>query len=313
MGHSKIVVNVILVCSCCICNCHAFAVHVGESLKLKPLFSNIRHNDEWNDGFEKPQMERRTLFKQSSNFALLPSLLCAYNAILFPKSAMASTNIEEGNPSAEFIRKKASNIPGYGPPDVLYPSYFVGKWKVTRTIIPTDASTGESQPRTIEYPVRYLMQSDNNVVADRGYNELSLQNVLSSIKPSSSNWEATNPNVLQLTFVDGSSREIKVTKRAFSKEKDENGVELGLFSSEYRRITDVLPAINNIGGIPVIAGDRIKTKWRNNGSEIEGIEVIYADTGVMGDPMSASGPAGGSKLIMKSRIKMERYPDNTNI
>lgn len=308
--------------------------------QLRPNLANDELCDEYPLHHEAvsstyPTHSRRTIVTKSFPYfgssLLLPSFLAT-----FTTSPSRSLALDNENTSAQFLRKQASNVPGYGPPDVLFPPYFAGKWKMTRTMVPSDP---QKSPITVEYPVRFVIRgggetldpSKNSevVIADRAFNEMSFQNALlsSKYKVTSTTWDATNPNVLQLSFVDGSFKEIKVTKRAFNYEKTEDGKIEGLFSSEYRRITDVSssagavgsPITNGIGGIPSISADRILTKWRKvekeNGAllALEGIELVYADSGAMGDPMgsglSSSGGTGGPKIAMKSRLRIERFQD----
>jgi len=218
--------------------------------------------------------------------------------------------------SVEVIRKAAANIPGYGAPDIYYPSLFAGKWRVTRSF--PDA-WGEG---TLVYEMRFTDKEGGNqgVISDRGYNRQSYVNAayqagvlelmdgaittpqkIDSSLLRSVEWVDSNPNVLTTSFVDGSSQEIKVTKRSFDISQ-ETGV---LTTSEYRRIADVGPR-----GIPSLSGSRVLTKWRWNeqGDIIEGIELVYVDG--MGDPMSSGGkPAAGggaSKSYIKSRITLQK-------
>ena len=75
-------------------------------------------------------------------------------------------------------------------------------------------------------------------------------------------------------------------------------------SSEYRRIT----TDKQVGGIPVIQASRLQSKWRTSNQDVaEGIEVIYTDANVMGDPMMAGiGNNSGPRLTSKSFYKLER-------
>ena len=292
---------------------------------------------------------RRSVLKQTSD--IIPILSYLGSMTFHPHPSNAASMVE-GNPSAEMIRKNASKIPGYGPPDILYPNYFIGKWKMTRIIVP--ANSNPEQQIMLEYPVRFLQRGsnmvkdensnipsndgDSNIIADRSFNEMSLQKALNR-KVSSTSWDPTNPNVLKTIYADGSSREIKVTKRSFSYEPTNNDQNMSstpassdaFFSSEYRRITDASPADennNNIGGIPTITANRVLTKWKkveldkqlqgDNTFVIEGIELIYMDEGAMGDPMGGGGRGlnlGGtagsasSKIIMKSRLRLERISE----
>ena len=241
-------------------------------------------------------------------------------ATTIPASLLSSTlPANAAETPAEAIRLISSKtIPGLGPPDVYYPAYFVGKWKTTRVISSSDdpffkelENVGVKLPIQVTSEMRYVpynagkdfQQMDanpNNVpaIADRAFNEKAyyaalsqeVQRLYSSTKamPSiqSINWTPTNPNVLSLDYSDGSSKEVKVTKRSSDVSNDGRNI----FSSEFRRITAV-PASSSsgiAGGIPSVYKSRVLTKWRqgNSNDVIEGIEILYNEAGVLGDKSS---------------------------
>eukprot|EP00804_Cyclotella_cryptica_P028143 CCRYP_010998-RA/>CCRYP_010998-RA protein AED:0.03 eAED:0.03 QI:186/1/1/1/1/1/2/66/684 len=232
--------------------------------------------------------------------------------------------------TAEAIRLISSKtIPGLGPPDVYYPPYFVGKWRVTRIVSSSDDNDWKDVmlPVKISHEMRFVPydagkdfeesggQNPNSspAIADRAFNERSFHKALISVfeqlAPAGSasrknlpsiqtlDWTPTNPNVLLVSYADGSSKEIKVTKR--SSDVDSNGD--GVFSSEFKRITAVPPGNGAVaGGIPSIYKSRVLTKWKgvkegsplSNVDLIEGIEMSYVEQGTLGD--RSNDPAGGS-------------------
>lgn len=203
------------------------------------------------------------------------------------------------------IRQSMSNVPGYGQADIVYPDYFEGKWKLVRTQFPINA---QEDPRIYDYEVRFV-RKEFGVVADRGFNEanryMAINNDSSFVRQKS--WDVSNPNVLTLSFRDGTSKEMKVTRR--STELSGNASSLndwGLSSSEFLRVSDVG---NN--GIPIISTIHILSKWKpgTDQNTIEGIELEY-DEGNLGDPMSFASPQGGAggpqKSKLKSRLRMTR-------
>lgn len=257
--------------------------------------------------------------------------------------------------TAEAIRLISSKtIPGLGAPDIYYPSYFVGKWKTTHVITSSDdAFFDELQDRGVKLPIKVtsemrfvpydagkdfqeLSRDDANpnkvpAIADRSFNERSYHAALSeeigrlysstkSYMPSiqNVNWTPTNPNVLSLDYSDGSSKEVKVTKRSCDVSNDGSN----LFSSEFRRITAVPPSpssSNIAGAIPSVYKSRVLTKWKKQqGSDdvIEGIEISYVEAGTLGEKMGGSGAisslyGGDSKDLAdwrstKAKILMER-------
>ena len=40
------------------------------------------------------------------------------------------------------VRKAASVLPGYGPPDLAYPAEFQGRWRVTRDVVDVQTPLG---------------------------------------------------------------------------------------------------------------------------------------------------------------------------
>jgi hypothetical protein len=219
--------------------------------------------------------------------------------------------------SAEAIRLLASkSIPGLGPPDIYCPGYFVGKWKTTRVISSSDdAFFKDLENLGVKLPIKVISEmrfvpydagrdfqesngaNPNNVpaIADRSFNERSyyaslseeIGRLYSSTKsmPSiqSLNWTPTNPNVLSLDYSDGSSKEVKVTKRSCDVSNDGNNI----FSSEFRRITAVPSSSGIAGGIPSVYKSRVLTKWKQVSNDvIEGIEILYNEAGVLGDKSS---------------------------
>ena len=171
---------------------------------------------------------------------------------------------------AEALRQTASKLPGYGPADVYYPFAFQGSWMMKRQVVLSDTSTLD-----LIYPVRFLPSlQDNAFVADRGFNQASLENAISPGSVQVMDWKASNPNDLRMVFTDGRTKDIKVTKR--SSERSENI----LSSSEYQRVVTQ----DSINGIPQITAQRILTKWKvsEDGNTCQGIELVY-DMGGGGD------------------------------
>jgi pimeloyl-ACP methyl ester carboxylesterase len=237
------------------------------------------------------------------------------------------TKADAAETTAEAIRLMSSKtIPGLGPPDVYYPPYFVGKWRVTRIVTSSDDNDFQGLPlplkivsemRFVPYDAGKDFEDFGNTnnspaIADRAFNEQSFNKALSAILeqlraaglPTSKtpttiqkvDWTPTNPNVLSISYSDGSSKEVKVTKR--SSDVDGNGD--GVFSSEFSRITAVPASPSSIaGGIPNVYKSRTLTKWKraadqssSNVNLIEGIEMAYVEQGTLGD--LRNDPAGGT-------------------
>ena len=285
--------------------------------------SLVSHDDKKNDNiiivenYFSKATRRRIVLATASVAPILSSLL------LYPNHSIANA----AESPAEAIRLASSNIPGLGPSDIYYPNTFLGRWKVSSTIINSDdnfwldyQSQGIQLPISITSEMRFLPYNDNaGAIADRSYNEQSyhkallttLDSLYSTTKPKFPNiqlvnWTPTNPNVLSITYTDGSAKEIKVTKRSVDVSNDSKEI----FSSEFRGITTIPAAaaaaatttttsgssggggggMGSIGGIPTISKSRVLTKWKcvNDGSGInnnliEGIEIVYNEQGTLGD------------------------------
>lgn len=265
--------------------------------------------------------------------SLRRQILLAYPSLLLMGTTPFTVSAAET--PAEAIRILSSKtLPGLGPPDVYYPPYFVGKWKVTRLVTTSEDSfykdvplplKVESEMRFVPYDAGKDFENfsgdnanDSPAIADRAFNERSFYNALASVLfsgpvpkslPSINklDWTPTNPNVLSMSYADGSSKEVKVTKRSSDVSKSGDSV----FSSEFRRITAVPAAGGVAGGIPSIYKSRVLTKWKQGADGtgfigkvnlVEGIEIAYNEQGTLGDNAKSNDPllmmgGGGSGAI----------------
>jgi len=200
----------------------------------------------------------------------------------------------EAKASPLVLRSSAANMPGYGPPDVLFPNRWVGSWNVNREIVAEEGS----EPIRVQYNMRFISSDlvPDSVIADRGSNQVSLEESLSKVRSvRSCKWEADNPNVLRLEYTSGERKEVKVTKRSTETTDDT------VSSSEFQRVTQ-----DDGRGIPTVTARRVLTKWKEvNPERIEGLEIVY-DMGMGGDPLAAA--PGNSKpvLLSKSRLTLQR-------
>ena len=275
----------------------------------------------------------RLLIQVSCGFAFSTTRRDVLNeAVAVPAAAVVTTfggapPASAAQTTAEAIRRTAAVLPGYGQPDVYFPTSYLGRWRAKKTIVVSDNPYLDGLlPVTLTYEMRFISvdgdskeEAENavggKVVADRAFNEQSYYEALRNVVVESSNggsrkvppalrsaiWVPTNPNVLSSTYDDGTSQEIKVTKRAATLEQDGAGT---ASSSEYRRISDV-----GVNGIPILSASRVLTKWRSDGESVEAIEIVYAD-GVMGDPMGGAGGTvakqGAPVASTKARISLQR-------
>ena len=87
---------------------------------------------------------------------LIPS--AALFATQQPQSVQAAVKISNG---VEEIRKAASLIPGYGPPDIAYPAAFRGRWQVQSRVVSVTTPLGEeSAPADELKAMRLIMATE---------------------------------------------------------------------------------------------------------------------------------------------------------
>jgi hypothetical protein len=200
---------------------------------------------------------------------------------------------------SESIRQTASSLPGYGPADVYYPQGFQGSWRLRREVVVGDKTTLD-----IAYPVRFLPSiQDDPVVADRGFNQMNLENsLLAPDSVQSYDWNESNPNDLHMVFKSGKTKDLKVTKRATER------TDTTISSSEFQRVVTQ----ESFNGIPQISARRVLTKWKadENGTTWKGLELVY-EMGGGGDPMSLTTLSNSQQqatqvLLSKSRLTLTR-------
>ena len=215
----------------------------------------------WRDVMRTPatQLTRERLLR-----LMLPSAaMIARGVWPQPANAAVGSGVEE-------IRKAASLIPGYGPPDIAYPAVFRGRWQAQSRVVDVKAPLGEEAAPTeqiaaarqlmaaeqpLVYDVRFL-DTEAVIIADRAFNAERRAASLPGAAPLqdiSARWDPTNPNVLTVACR-GSLVETKVTKRSFEAPFD------GAFgTSEYARIADAGSA-GVISAVPQIMAERVQTR-----------------------------------------------------
>lgn len=227
--------------------------------------------------------------------------------------------------SREAIAKAAAKIPGYGPPDTLYPPFFAGEWLMTREgaglslanpaeedkVDPDDLKQARAwATERVQYPVRFLPYEEDGgaVIADRGGNEAALWRAragrqgkgelyLDAITP---RWDRSNPNVLTVGFPDGVVLEVKVTKRSVEQGDGPGGDTFGL--TEFCRVAEARQD-TGVASIPRVSAVRVLQRWKRTGPEtIEGLELVkyYPPVGLDPNPAAV--------MTLKSRLRLERPP-----
>jgi hypothetical protein len=268
-----------------------------------------------------PIDRRAALASTAGAAAIAPALLL----LLRPVSSAGASEAREA------LAKAASKIPGYGPPDTLFPPFFAGEWVLTREGAGLSVAQGGKENADAEdlkqaeqwagervsYPVRFLPYDEEKggegagggkVIADRGFNEAALWRArigagrgkkselyLDAITP---RWDRSNPNVLTVAFPDGVVREVKVTKRSVESAGGEDAFGL----SEFCRVAEARQD-TGVASIPRISAIRVLQRWKRTGpATVEGLELIKYYPPVSLDP---NPPA---VFTLKSRLRLERRP-----
>lgn len=246
-----------------------------------------------------------------SALGLVPLLAVVPLTPQLSRTALAETPVES-------IRKAASVLPGYGPPDLIYPACFAGRWRVTRSVAKVDAPLGEravpvaalSRAREQEgaacsFEARYLgVVDETGCIADRAFNAERRAAALADapLGAYSARWEPSNPNVLTLASAGGRVVETKVTKRSFESPAD------GAFgTSEYARVADAGSA-GVLDAVPLIRAVRVQVRyrWAPSGAVnvIEALELeqMFDPTATGFADLSGATPV----LATKARLTMTR-------
>ena len=248
----------------------------------------------------------RTFTRSAVTRLLLPSAaFLVHDAAHPPQPASAAVKFSSG---MEEVRKAASLIPGYGPPDIAYAAAFRGRWRVRSRVVDVKTPLGEdtapadqlqavrrllAAEAPLEYEARFLEAEGNGgivlaneksdgialaakpyagtVIADRAFNaerRAAAQPGAASLGEYEARWQPSNPNVLTMTCR-GKVIETKVTKRSFDSPFDG-----ALGTSEYARIADA-GSMGVISSVPVIMASRVQTKYKwEPGEKVTTIEAL---------------------------------------
>eukprot|EP01041_Mallomonas_annulata_P012461 gene12461-26211_t len=139
------------------------------------------------------------------------------------KSSVASADIREQ------IADTASFLPGFGLPDVYYPSNWEGYWAVNRTItevIVTQPSLSfvinmkqsQEQNNPLIYDEHFVQYKDH-IVSDRAYGLTNYYRTLLSDSNILCNWDISNPNIQSILSV-SNRYDIRITKRSVEPESE---------------------------------------------------------------------------------------------
>ena len=271
-----------------------------------------------------PDLTRRA----ASSVLLLPLLTTPAGL-----RAHAAVKFEGG---AEAAQRAAALLPGYGPPDALYPAAFRGRWRVVVQVVDVRTPQGEESAPAAQlraartaaaaaapfvFDARFLnaegsggviLQSEGSaslatrpvagrVRADRGFNtEQRAAAQVGSARPVAQ-WEAGSPNVLTLTDGLGGVREVKIIKRLVEEPYD------GAYGvSEFARYTAATSA-GDLKSSPSVFAQRVQTKYKwepgrpsQPATRIEAFEIAVLASG-FGDPAGAV-----PLLVVKSRLTFTR-------
>lgn len=237
--------------------------------------------------------------------------LAACAALAWPARELSAGGVEE-------IRKAASILPGMGPPDIIYPPAFTGRWRVTQTLADVQTPLGpdkapadaidrlKAQPPVASYDARFVAV-DGGAIADRAFNAVQREAALARIsaRELSAAWEPSNPNVLTITRGQ-TVTEVKVTKRAVEAASAPNT----FGSSEYARVADA-GSSGPLGAVPLIRATRVQARYKWEGgadgsspARIDALEIasLYDPTATGFADLAGASPV----VVSKSRLTLER-------
>ena len=244
----------------------------------------------------------------SGSAALMARILMPSSLAFVAPPASAAVKLSNG---AEEIRKAASLIPGYGPPDVTYPPAFLGRWIVESRVADIKTPLGEEAApadqfrtarqllgaeRPLSYDQRFVeteggggvvVARDNsdslalsmrsygggNIIADRAFNAERRAAALPGAPPLEDFVARWQATNPNVVTLAcrGSVVETKVTKRSF-----QQPFEGAFATSEYSRIADA-GSEGVLGGVPNIKASRVQTKYKwdaTPGADVRLIEAL---------------------------------------
>ena len=212
----------------------------------------------------------------------------------------------------EDIATTAAKIPGFGPSNVVYPSYFEGSWNIDKEIveyrlkdpkIPTNLDLIRAlqgyQGGRLGYQEKYL-HYNNQIIQDRLFSSTSYYKALFKEPYVLSSWDISNPNLLTVSRTSGQVTEIKVTKRSIESPPNE-AKSFAVGYSEYARIAQVEGSLQF--GVPQLFGLRTLVRIKRDAEDarkLQGVERIYLHSGdtldLAADPL----------VTVKTRFNMTR-------
>ena len=213
------------------------------------------------------------------------------------------------------VRKAASVLPGYGPPDLAYPAEFQGRWRVTRDVVDVQTPLGaEAAParelkralnakaaQASAYDARFIELEDGRIVADRAFNAEQREAALLGPEPEplTARWEPSNPNILTVSYArSGQVVETKVTKR--SSESPQPGA---FGTSEYARIADA-GSSGPMGGVPSILARRLQARYRwDPGPGLQRFEALELEE-IYDPTQTGFADLAGATPVVKSKARL---------
>mmetsp|Transcript_18045 Transcript_18045/g.27062 ORF Transcript_18045/g.27062 Transcript_18045/m.27062 type:complete len:302 (+) Transcript_18045:20-925(+) len=195
-------------------------------------------------------------------------------------SLATSGNAKAATP--QIISDAASKLPGYGMPDLFFPSYFEGKWDCISELIDIQFPSGEemvpniNEVKTLRKYIgtpsvllrfnQSFIPFRGHVIADRGINTRAAREAarfddqtkewyLEKSEIRNVEWDPANPNVLAYMMRKGEKVDVLVTKRAF-----ENPSPEVFITSEVVRQTQT--ELAELGVTPVTKQVKDQVKYR---------------------------------------------------
>ena len=229
---------------------------------------------------------------------------------------ISSTTLPALGDGMDEVRKAASVIPGYGPPDLAFPAEFRGRWTVTRVVADVQTPLGEAAAPARElrraldaksappvtYDARFIELEDGRIVADRAFNAERREAAYlpgPDPEPLAARWDPSNPNILTVSYArSGQVVETKVTKR--SSESPQPGA---FGTSEYARIADA-GSSGPMGGVPFILARRLQARYRwEPGAELRSFEALELEE-IYDPTQTGFADLSGATPVIKSKARL---------
>jgi hypothetical protein len=138
--------------------------------------------------------------------ALIAGVAVGGTVFLLPRASKA----QESSSLKEDVAQIASNLPGFGKPDIYYPQSWAGQWKATKAFGSISSAASQlpqfyqsaAPKREVQFNMSFIPYKDK-IVIDRSQATAAEISAMNADSPSIGFWTPSNPNVLRVTLANG--------------------------------------------------------------------------------------------------------------